>query len=114
MNNENWITVCRQSDLVTDSGVCVLLNGEQIALFQLSRPDGALYALHNYDPVGDAWVISRGIVGSVDGEPVVASPLYKEHYSLASGQCLERPELALPVYPVRYRDDSVQLAMVEQ
>jgi nitrite reductase (NADH) large subunit len=35
-----------------------------------------------------AHVLSRGIVGELRGERVVASPLYKHHYSLATGRCL--------------------------
>ncbi len=30
----NWITVCRDTDLVANSGVCALFNDQQIALFK--------------------------------------------------------------------------------
>jgi nitrite reductase (NADH) small subunit len=46
-------------------------------------------------------VLSRGIVGDVKGELVVASPVYKQHFSLTSGKCLEDPEVRVLVYPVR-------------
>ena len=42
--------------------------------------EALLYAIGNYDPAGDANVLSRGIIGSVNGQTVVASPLYKHHF----------------------------------
>jgi nitrite reductase/ring-hydroxylating ferredoxin subunit len=31
----------------------------------------------------------RGIIGDLQGERVIASPIYKQHFSLATGRCLE-------------------------
>ena len=53
----------------------------------------------------------RGIVGSLGGEPVVASPLYKEHYSLVTGRCLENDEVSLSAYDVRIDDGRVLVAL---
>lgn len=33
--------------------------------------------------------MSRGIIGDLQGERVIASPIYKQHFSLATGRCLE-------------------------
>jgi NAD(P)H-dependent nitrite reductase small subunit len=63
--------------------------------------DGSLYAIGNHDP------LSRGIVGDLKGELVVASPVYKQHFSLATGQCLEDPELRVAVFPVRLDNGEV-------
>ncbi|HAO74750.1 MAG TPA: nitrite reductase (NAD(P)H) small subunit, partial [Pseudomonas sp.] len=54
--------------------------------------------------------IGRGIVGSLKGELVIASPLYKQHFRLADGSCLEYPEQRLQVWPVRLIGDEVQIA----
>src|SRR5690606_33685728 len=90
--SEEWISVCNEDDLVIGSGVCALLEAdgksEQVALFRETR-DGPVYAISNYDPLGDANVLSRGIIGSLGNRLVVASPLYKQHFCLESGQCLE-------------------------
>lgn len=99
--------LCSIDDLVPDSGVCALLDGIQIALFYLPDCDPPLYALGNYDPIGAANVLSRGIVGDVRGELVVASPLYKQHYALRSGTCLEDAHVSVPVYPVTLRNGLV-------
>lgn len=95
-----WIEVGTVDDLQPDSGVCALVDGQQVALFYLRRLQ-QIYALGNYDPIGKANVISRGLIGDLNGEPMVASPLYKQHYSLTSGRCFENAAISLPTYPVR-------------
>ncbi|MGF1756853.1 nitrite reductase small subunit NirD [Photobacterium sagamiensis] len=104
----NWKTICKHSDLISGTGLCALLDEEQVAIFFCGRSN-ALYALSNYDPIGDANVLSRGIMGSVNGDAVVASPLYKQHFNLETGECLEEPEHQLKTYPVRLQDGVVQL-----
>ena len=98
------MAVCRLSDIVPNTGVCALVNGRQVAIF---RVEDGLYALGNYDPFSRANVLSRGIVGDLKGEPVVASPVYKQHFSLKSGQCLEDPEVRVPVYAVRVEEEMI-------
>ena len=104
----HWSTVCRAVDLIPDTGVCALVNGEQVAIFYASRSRG-IYALSNYDPIGEANILSRGIIGSVAGELVVASPLYKQHFSLHTGACLEDAAHRVKTYPARICDGDVQV-----
>jgi nitrite reductase (NADH) small subunit len=94
-----WVAVCRLDDIVPNSGVCALVGARQVAVFRLD--DDSVYAIDNHDPFSRANVLSRGIVGDVKGELVVASPIYKQHFSLTSGKCLEDPEVRVLVYPVR-------------
>ncbi len=103
-----WFSVCAITDLQLDSGVCALLNGQQIALFYMTQDD-AIYAVNNYDPFGDAQVLSRGLIGDINGQPMVASPLYKQHFNLKTGVCLEDSRVTIPVYPVRVVDGDVQV-----
>ena len=103
-----WESVCQTDDLIDNVGVCVLVNDKQIALFRLSG-SGDLYAIDNYDPFSNANVISRGMCGDLKGQPVVASPIYKQHFNLKTGQCLEDDAVALAVYPVRVVDGNVQI-----
>jgi nitrite reductase (NADH) small subunit len=100
-----WVPVCRLDDIVPNTGVCALVGGHQVAVFRLD--DDRLYAIGNRDPFSRANVLSRGIVGDVKGELVVASPVYKQHFSLASGQCLEDAEVRVPVYSVRSEGEVV-------
>ncbi|MFG0399674.1 nitrite reductase small subunit NirD [Pseudomonas sp. zjy_11] len=108
---ENWQTVCQAQDLVADSGVVVWVDGAQVALFYLPGQAQPLYAVENRDPRSGANIIGRGLVGSVQGELVVAAPLYKQHFSLLSGECLEDSAQRLRVWPVRMKGKAVELAL---
>ena len=101
----DWIAVCRLEDIVPNTGVCALVGGRQVAIFRLD--DDRVFALSNHDPFSHANVLSRGIVGDLKGELVVASPVYKQHFGLATGQCLEEPEVRVPVFPVRVEDGAI-------
>jgi len=101
------ITVCKLSDLQPGVGVGALVNGQQVALFRLRNDD--IYAISNYDPFSEANVISRGLVGDLKGFKVVASPIYKQHFDLATGQCLEDASVQLPVYAVQVNGDQVSV-----
>ena len=104
----NWKTICKSDDLTPGTGICALHEGEQVAIFLNSKADG-LYAVSNYDPIGEANVLSRGIMGSIGDEVVVASPLYKQHFNLATGECLEEPQHVLKTYSIRIDAGEVQL-----
>ena len=98
------VLVCKLADIVPNTGVCALVGDRQVAIF---RVDDCVYAIDNYDPFSRANVLSRGIVGDLKGELVVASPVYKQHFSLATGQCLEDREVCVPVYAVRIEKEMI-------
>ncbi|MEH0824303.1 MULTISPECIES: nitrite reductase small subunit NirD [unclassified Micromonospora] len=104
----SWTTVCRLDRLEPDRGVAALVDGVQVALFWTA---GELFAVDNLDPVGGAYVMSRGIVGSRGGVPTLASPLHKQVYDLRTGRCLDLPGVALPVHGVRCRDGLVEVRL---
>lgn len=107
----SWRPLCRLHDLVADSGVVALTDDAQVALFYLPEaPDGQpLYAVDNRDPRSGANVVGRGIVCSLGGVPAIAAPLYKQHFRLADGVCLEDPGQRLRVWPVRLNGDVVEI-----
>ncbi|WP_040728267.1 nitrite reductase small subunit NirD [Thiomicrorhabdus sp. Kp2] len=99
-----FIKVCITDDLVKNSGVAALVNDVQVALFYLN---GEVFALNNYDPIGKAYVMSRGMVGDLRGELMVAAPLQKQHYSLRTGQCLDVEGVVIPIYETKVEDNQV-------
>ncbi|MFT6286984.1 MAG: nitrite reductase (NADH) small subunit [Halieaceae bacterium] len=103
----NWEPACRLEDLVAGSGVCALVANEQVALFYLPDEEQRVFAISNRDPIGGANVLSRGIVGDVSGALVVASPLYKQHFDLTTGVCLEDNKVSVEVYSARLDGNSV-------
>ena len=102
---DEWVAVCKLTDIVPDTGVCALVGGRQVAVFRLH--DDSVHALDNRDPFSRANVLSRGIVGDLKGELVVASPVYKQHFNLVTGQCLEDAEVRVAVFPARIEGDTV-------
>jgi len=95
-----WTAICDVDQIVPNTGVCALLQGQQVAVFHLH--DGSeprVFAIGNYDPNSDASVLSRGLVGNLGERIVVASPIYKHHFDLQTGECLEAPEHSVPTWP---------------
>jgi nitrite reductase (NADH) small subunit len=98
--DESWFTVCDLSRLTPGRGVAALLpDGRQAAVFR-DRAD-RLYAIDNRDPFGGAAVLSRGLTGTHQGRPFVASPLLKQRFDLATGRCLDDETVRVAAYAVR-------------
>ncbi len=108
-----WRPLCQRKDLVAHSGVVAWLDGEQVALFHVpdSETGGQVFAIANKDPKSGANVIGRGLLGQLQGDLVIASPLYKQHYRLADGSCVEYPEQRLRVWPVRLQGEQVEIGL---
>ncbi|MEK9713645.1 MAG: nitrite reductase small subunit NirD [Thalassolituus sp.] len=105
----NWTSVCPLNDLTPDTGLCALVDGKQVAIFRFGKGE-TVYAISNFDPFGNANVLSRGIVGSIGDRPVVASPLYKQHFDLTNGECLEDAEKAVESFAVRIENGMIEVA----
>lgn len=103
-----WVDVCSKDDLQPNSGVCALVDDQQVAIFYMPE-DEAVYAINNYDPFGQVHVLSRGLIGDIKGEVMVSSPLYKQHFSLKTGQCFEDDTIKVPAYGVRITGDRVEV-----
>src|SRR6476646_4102795 len=106
MTGERWHEVCALEDLIEGAGVGALVGGRQVALFLVH---GRVYALDNFDPASRANVLSRGLTGNLQGERVVASPIYKNHFVLASGRCVEDATFNVTAYPTRVEEGRVQV-----
>ena len=107
----NWTAVCSIDDIPPNAGVCALVDGKQIAIFKV---DNSVFALDNFDPFSGANVLSRGIVGSLNGELVVASPIYKQHFALETGRCLEDESQSITAHNVKLDGDTVMLCAAAQ
>src|SRR5258707_346808 len=105
---EQWMPVCATRDIVPDTGVCALVEGRHVAVFRLG--EDRFYAIDNVDPRCGASVLARGLVGSLGERVVVASPIYKHHFDLRTGECLEMPEHSVTAYPARVAAGKVWVA----
>ncbi|WP_125610465.1 nitrite reductase small subunit NirD [Specibacter cremeus] len=104
-----WHRVCRLAELTDSWGEAALVGGRQVALFRVGADD--VFAVAQADPATHAHVMARGIVGSRGHAPTIASPLHKEVYNLATGECFGAPDLALGTYRVRVVDGVVEVAL---
>ena len=103
-----WIDVCSIGDLQPHSGVCALVDEKQVAIFYMPEDD-AVYAINNYDPFSHINILSRGLIGDIKGEPMVSSPIYKQHFSLKTGLCLEDENVTVDAYAIRISGDRVEV-----
>ncbi len=103
---EQWQYVCAIQAIPESAGVAALVAGTQLAIFRVGE---RVYALDNYDPFSGANVISRGIVGDRAGTPKVASPVYKQSFSLENGACLDDEAVQLRVWAVRTVNGAVEV-----
>jgi nitrite reductase (NADH) small subunit len=106
-----WMPVCPVELIPVDCGVCALIGGRQIALVRLA--DDRVFALDNFDPFSKAFVLARGIVGSQGPIAKIASPISKRTFDLATGACLEHPEVRVATWPCRVEQGQVQVAVAD-
>ena len=108
MPSDTWTTVCELDSLLPDVGVRALLGEDQVAVFRLGGTD-KVFAIDAFDPFSNAPVLSRGIVGDLKGQLVVASPIYKQHFDLKTGRCLEDETVTVRTFAVRVVGGKVQV-----
>lgn len=101
--------VCRVERILPDTGVCALVAGRHVAIFRVGTD--RFYAIDNIDPKSGASVLSRGLVGNLGDRIVVASPLYKNHFDLATGECLEFPECSVRAHAVHIDNGQVRVTL---
>lgn len=107
-----WIDICSLEAIAPNTGVCALVEGQQVAIFRIGSED-EVFAISNYDPFSKTFVLSRGIVGDRNGIPKVVSPIYKQNFNLITGQCLDDETLSIPTYRVRVVEGRVQVGVGE-
>lgn len=108
-----WLPVCALEDIVPNTGVCALVDGEQVAIVRVGHGQD-VYAIGNFDPFSKAYVLARGIVGDKAGVAKIASPIYKQSFDLRTGVCLDDPSVSVPVWAVRVRDGKVEVEVATQ
>ena len=107
----SWTDICHSDEILPNIGRCALYEGEQVAIFKVDHGEGeSLFAVSNFCPFSQANTLSRGIVGCLSEVLVVASPLYKQHFELSTGKCIEDNSVSIKTYKVRVDGEFIQLA----
>lgn len=104
-----YTPVCRVDDILPDTGVAARIGERHVAIFRIGHD--RFHAIDNIDPRSGASVLSRGLVGNLGDRLVVASPLYKNHFDLVTGECLEAPEQSVRAHAVRVDGGRVMVAV---
>jgi nitrite reductase (NADH) small subunit len=107
-----WATVCELSELEPLWAEAAMVDGEQLALVRM--PDCTVYAVSNQDPATGSYVMCRGIVGSNGDRVTLASPLHKQVYDLATGECLNSADLHLQTFQTSVESGSVRVRLVPE
>ncbi len=114
---KKWLTICHKDDILPNMGRGALITEQnqqrQIAIFKIVDLQGneQFYALDNFCPFSNTNTLSRGITGDINGQLVVASPLYKQHFNLKTGQCLEDETITVNTYSVRCNNEHILIAV---
>jgi nitrite reductase (NADH) small subunit len=107
-----WFRAARAADFPENGGACVRYKDAQIAVFNFSRR-GEWYACQNLCPHKMQMVLSRGIIGSMEGEPKVACPFHKRTFSLRTGACTNATEEGIVTFPVKVEDGYVLIGFAQ-
>lgn len=112
-STQAWVDICALTDIFPNTGVCALVQDQQVAIYRVQiEGEDRVYALGNFDPFSKANVLSRGILGDRQGVLKVASPIYKQNFSLETGQCLDDETVSVPTYPVQVVEGRVQVGII--
>lgn len=106
----DWVYVGTVGDFPHDGGATIKHGKSQIAVFHFASR-GQWYATQNMCPHRKAFVLSRGIVGDVQGEPKVACPLHKKTFSLSDGRSLEGEAYRIRTFPVKVEGEGVYVKL---
>lgn len=107
--SQTFTPICSVEQILPDTGVAALVDGRHVAVFRVGAD--RFHAIDNIDPRSGASVLSRGLVGNLGERVVVASPLYKNHFDLSTGECLEAPEQSVRAHAVQVQDGRVLVAL---
>lgn len=110
-DGKTWFKAARVQDFPENGGACVRYKDQQIAVFNFSRRN-EWYACQNMCPHKMQMVLSRGLIGSQQGEPKIACPFHKRTFSLKTGECLNAEKCNIEVYPVRIENGFVHIGFV--
>lgn len=113
-SEKSWVKVGTTSDFDPNVGSPILYGDSQLAVFNNAHRD-EWYCTQNMCPHKQAFVLSQGIIGSVQGAPKVACPLHKKQFSLEDGHQFDG-DLKIITFPVKIEgeDVMVELPAVEE
>lgn len=113
-SEKTWVSVGKTSDFAPGVGSAILYGNTQLAVFNNAQR-GEWYCTQNMCPHKQAFVLSQGIIGDMDGISKVACPLHKKQFGLADGKQLDGDgDLSLITFAVMIEGDEVMVELPSQ
>jgi len=106
----SWVHVGKVWEIPADGGASIRHGKTQIAVFNFASR-GEWYATQNMCPHKREFVLSRGLLGDVEGAPKVACPQHKKSFSLETGECLTGEDYRVQTFPVKVDGDDVYVEL---
>ncbi len=103
---KQWICFGEASAIPCDGGATVKHGRHQIAIFNFSKMD-RWFASQNLCPHKREMVLSRGLLGDIEGLPKVVCPMHKKSFSLETGEGLSDPTYSISTFPVEIREGRI-------
>tara|TARA_R110002124_G_C8629602_1_gene487168 strand:- start:171 stop:524 length:354 start_codon:yes stop_codon:yes gene_type:complete len=105
-----WHLACHTTEVPAEGGACALIEGKQIAIFNLERRD-EWYAVDNRCPHKQQMALSRGMTGCQNDEPKIACPFHKKTFSLRTGEGLNDDSCKIDTFPIQVREGFVYIGL---
>jgi len=104
-SEKKWVTVGKTSDFPKNAAGAILYGETQLAVFN-NEQRGEWHCTQNMCPHKQAFVLSQGMIGDVNGTAKVACPLHKKNFDLESGAEIGG-DLQIITFPVKVQGDDV-------
>ncbi len=101
-----WVELGSASSVPKDGGATFLYGRHQIAVFNFAHRN-AWYACQNLCPHKQEMVLSRGLLGDIDGIPKVTCPMHKKSFSLEDGKGINEEIYSIQTFKVKVDDDTL-------
>lgn len=108
-SEKSWVSVGKIDDFSANVGSPILIGDTQLAVFN-NVQRGEWYCTQNMCPHKQAFVLSQGIIGSVEDTAKVACPLHKKNFDLADGNEIGG-DLKILTFPVKIDGDDVKVEL---
>ena len=107
---KQWVAFSDANAVPADGGATLKYGRHQIAIFNFEKT-GQWFACQNLCPHKREMVLSRGLLGDVEGRPKIVCPMHKKSFSLETGEGLSDPDYRISTFPVEIREGRIYIEL---
>lgn len=108
--SSQWVCFGDVASVPADGGATLKYGRHQIAVFNFKKLN-RWFACQNLCPHKREMVLSRGLLGDIEGLPKIVCPMHKRAFSLETGEGLNDPELSISTFPVEIRENRLYIEL---